>query len=94
MPRRYAEKETRVNVTAKRNKADRACRQTLEIRACALGLELIGRIETCEPRVELVELIQIFTAIGCHVENEIGRFVTDLLKIATPDGAESPKVDM
>lgn len=42
---------------------------------------LVGRIETCERRVELVELIQIFTAMGCDVENEITRLVTDLLKI-------------
>ena len=52
---------------------------------------LVGRIETCERRVELVELIQIFTAIGCDVENEIARLVADLLKIAIPDDAESPK---
>ncbi len=43
---------------------------------------LVSRIETCERRVELVELIQILTAIGCDVELEIGRLVTDLLKIA------------
>ena len=52
---------------------------------------LVSRIETCERRVELVELIQIFAAIGCDVELEIGRLVTDLLKIATPDEPDSPK---
>ena len=52
---------------------------------------LVSRIETCERRVELVELIQILTAIGCDVELEIGRLVMDLLKIATPDEPDSPK---
>ena len=42
---------------------------------------LVSRIETCERRVELVELIQILTAIGCDVEHEIGRLVADLLRI-------------
>ncbi|MGL4398855.1 MAG: helix-turn-helix domain-containing protein [Luteolibacter sp.] len=46
---------------------------------------LVSRIETCERRVELVELIQIFTVIGCDVKYEIGRLVTDLLNITTPD---------
>ena len=52
---------------------------------------LVSRIETCERRVELVELIQIFTAIGCDVELEIGRLVSDLLKIATPGEPDSSK---
>ena len=52
---------------------------------------LVSRIETCERRVELVELIQILTVIGCDVEFEIGRLVTDLLKINTPDEPHSPK---
>ena len=58
-----------------------------------LGREhgLVSRIETCERRVELVELIQILTAIGCDVEFEIGRLVADLLKITTSDELDSPK---
>jgi hypothetical protein len=32
--------------------------------------------------------------MGCNVENEIGRFVRELLKIATADKTDSPKVDM
>ncbi|RYD37346.1 MAG: XRE family transcriptional regulator [Verrucomicrobiaceae bacterium] len=48
-----------------------------------LGREhgLVSRIETCERRVELVELIQIFSAIGCNVKHEINRLVADLLEI-------------
>jgi Helix-turn-helix domain len=53
---------------------------------------LVSRIETCERRVELVELIQILTAIGCDVEFEIGRLVADLLKISTPDEPDSRKL--
>jgi hypothetical protein len=41
--------------------------------------------------VDLVELIQIFTAIGCDVEFEIGRLVADLLEITTPDEPGLPK---
>jgi transcriptional regulator with XRE-family HTH domain len=61
--------------------------------ASLLGREhgLVSMIETCERRVELVELIQILTAIGCDVEFEIGRLVADLLKITTSDELDSPK---
>jgi len=52
---------------------------------------LVSRIETCERRVELVELIQILTAIGCDVELEIGRLVSDLLEITTPNKPDAPK---
>lgn len=52
---------------------------------------LVSRIETCERRVELVELIQILTAIGCDDELEIGRLVEDLMKITTADELGSPK---
>jgi len=54
---------------------------------------LVSRIETCERRVELVELIQILTAMGCDVELEIGRLVVDLLKITTAADPASPTVD-
>ena len=54
---------------------------------------LISRIETCERRVELVELIQILTTIGCDVEYEIGRLVTDLLKIIPSYEPDSTKTD-
>jgi transcriptional regulator with XRE-family HTH domain len=52
---------------------------------------LISRIETCERRVELVELIQILTSIGCDVEFEIGRLVGDLLKINQHDDPDASK---
>lgn len=52
---------------------------------------LVSRIETYERRVELVELIQILTALGCDVELEIGRLVADLLKITTPNELDSTK---
>ncbi len=45
---------------------------------------LVSRIETCERRVELVELIQILNAMGCDVELEIGRLVVDLLPPRLP----------
>lgn len=50
---------------------------------------LISRIETCERRVELVELIQILTSIGCDVEFEIGRLVGDLLKTNDSDASKA-----
>lgn len=59
-----------------------------------LGREhgLVSRIETCERRVELVELIQIFIAIGCDVEVEVGRLVGDLLEIDRAGARSSRKV--
>ena len=48
-----------------------------------LGREhgLISRIETCERRVELIELVEILQAMDCDVETEIGRLVKDLLDV-------------
>jgi transcriptional regulator with XRE-family HTH domain len=49
-----------------------------------LGRErgLVCRIEICERRVELAELVEVFTVIGCNVKREINRHVTNLLEIS------------
>jgi transcriptional regulator with XRE-family HTH domain len=72
--------------------AELRCKKGLTQRDLAkrLGRErgLVSRIEICERRVELAELIEIFTAIGCNVKREINRLVTDLLEITKADEAE------
>ena len=48
-----------------------------------LGREhgLVSRIETCERRVELIELLEILQTIGCEVELEVQRLVRDLMAL-------------